>query len=36
VLEELPLLLQDIAIARRAYEERRALVRRLAVDAGAH
>ncbi|HEY1584497.1 MAG TPA: 3-deoxy-7-phosphoheptulonate synthase [Polyangia bacterium] len=33
LLDELPLLLQDIGIARRAYEERRALVRRLA-DAG--
>jgi 3-deoxy-7-phosphoheptulonate synthase len=29
-LEELPFLLQDIAIARRAYEERRALARRVA------
>jgi 3-deoxy-7-phosphoheptulonate synthase len=36
LLEELPLLLQDIAIARRAYEERRALVRRLAVAAPQH
>ncbi len=34
LLDELPLLLQDIGIARRAYEERRALVRRLA-DSGA-
>ncbi|HXU67787.1 MAG TPA: 3-deoxy-7-phosphoheptulonate synthase [Polyangia bacterium] len=36
LLEELPLLLQDIAIARRAYEERRALVRRLAGASAPH
>jgi len=30
LLEELPFLLQDIAIARRAYEERRALAKRVA------
>ena len=30
LLEELPFLLQDIAIARRAYEERRALAKRIA------
>jgi 3-deoxy-7-phosphoheptulonate synthase len=36
LLGELPLLLQDIGIARRAYEERRALVRRLADDGARH
>jgi 3-deoxy-7-phosphoheptulonate synthase len=36
LLDELPLLLQDIGIARRAYEERRALVRRLADAGRAH
>ena len=35
LLEELPFLLQDIAIARRAYEERRALARRVAEAARA-
>jgi 3-deoxy-7-phosphoheptulonate synthase len=29
LLEELPFLLEDIAIARRAYEERRALAKRM-------
>jgi 3-deoxy-7-phosphoheptulonate synthase len=36
LLEEIPFLLQDVAIARRAYEERRALARRVAAAAAQH
>ncbi len=36
LLEELPFLLQDVAIARRAYEERCALARRVGAAAQAH